>query len=268
MRRVVFGIAGVAAIALGLWQFGRGLQEFSGTAGSHAPLEAASKAAQKAATDFQALADASNASGLPPRQSDPAVKPLLDTVFDTSALHREALDFADLGPVNDWLSVVPKIMTVYTLAGTGLADIQQAANAPGIEERIDHNLVQFAPEYGRGLDTQLSLMQAESELIATKLGADPAKIDNEQQKHGLEQFRTGLRLTLGGSLSVLALPGLSDAWRRDRLVALDAIAPKAAPLLEAADATALHKMALDLAQSQTDPDVQAGLQRFAAAFPG
>ena len=110
-------------------------------------------------------------------------------------------------------------------------------------------------------------MQAESELIAAKLGADPAKITDEQQKRGLEKFRNGLNMALGGSLSVLALPGLSDAWRRDRLVALEAMAPKAAPLLDAADATALNKRALDVAQSQSDPEVQAGLKRFAAAFP-
>ena len=86
--------------------------------------------------------------------------------------------------------------------------------------------MQFAPEYGRGLDAQLALMQAESELIAAKLGVDPAKITDEQQKQGLEKFRNGLKMALGGTLSVLALPGLSDAWRRDRLVALDAMAPR------------------------------------------
>jgi len=267
MRRVLFGIVGVIAIGLGLWQLGRGIGELTGSSDGNAKVEAASTAARKAATDFAALADASQTSGLPPRQSDPTVKALLDTVFDTGVLHRETLTFDDLGAVNEWLGAVPKIMTVYTLAGTGLTDIQQAANTPGIEPRLDQNLVQFAPEYGRCLDAQLTLMQAESELIAAKLGTDPAKITDEQQKQGLVKFRGGLNMALGGTLSVLALPGLSDAWRRDRLVALEAMAPKAAPLLDAADAAALHKLALDLAQSLTDPDVQAGLKRFAAAFP-
>ena len=54
-----------------------------------AALDAGKIAAiSKAAKSFVALAKNSASTGRPPRQSDPAIKQLLDTVFDTTEIQR------------------------------------------------------------------------------------------------------------------------------------------------------------------------------------
>lgn len=266
MRRVLMAIIGVIALAAGLWQLRDGIGELTGPS-SNPRIAAASATAQKAADDFAARAKDAASSGQPPRASDPAVQALLSKIFDTGAIRREPPGFEDLGAINEWLNAVLKVVTIYTLAGTNVTDIVHGADDPAIGARIEQNVVDYAPEYGSGIDAQLSLIQAETELVTAKLGTDPAKIEDAQRRQGFEKLRSGLNKTIGGTLAVIAIPELAESWRLARVTALEAIAPKAAPLLEADDAKRLHDMALELAEADTDAQVQAGLKRFAAAFP-
>jgi len=266
MRRVLIAVVGVIALAAGLWQLRDGLGELGGP-NSNPRIAAASAAAQKAADDFTTRAKDANSSGQPPRASDPAIQALLSPIFDTAVIRREPPGFEDLGAINEWLNAVLKVVTIYTLAGTNVTDIAHGADDPSIGTRIEQNVVDYAPEYGSGIDAQLSLIQAETELVTTKLGTDPAKIADEQRRQGFEKLRAGLNKTIGGTLAVIAIPDLDESWRLARVTALEAIAPKAAPLLVPDDARRLHDMALELAEADTDPQVQAGLKRFAAAFP-
>jgi hypothetical protein len=266
MRRILIAVIGVVALAAGLWQLRDNLAGLMGP-GTNAALATASDAAQKASAAFAQRAAGSEKSGQPPRESDPAVKAELRVVFDTSAIRRDPPGFDDLGAVNDWLAAATKVVTIYMLAGTGVTDISQGVQDPAVGPRIEQNVVDFAPEYGGGIDAQLSLIQAEAQLVTEKFGTDPSKIEDEKRRRGFETLRAGLSRTIGGTLAVIAIPGLDASWRRDRVVALEAIVPKAAPLLEPKDAQRLHAMALELADADPDPDVQAGLKRFAAALP-
>ncbi len=266
MRRVRIAVVGVIALAGGLWQLRDGLGELAGPS-SNPRIAAASAAAQKAADDFATRAKDANSSGQPPRASDPAVQALLSPIFDTGAIRREPPGFEDLGAINEWLNAVHKVVRIYTLAGNGLTDTLNGADDPAVSARIEQNIIDSAPEYGSGIDAQLSLIQADTELVTAKLGTDPAKIEDAERRQGFEKLRSGLNKTIGGTLAVIAIPELDESWRLARVTALEAIAPKAAPLLEPDDARRLHDMALELADADTDAQVQAGLKRFAAAFP-
>jgi len=266
MRRVLIAVLAVILLAAGLWEFRDGLGELTGS-GGNPRLAAASTTAQAAAVLFAKRATGSETSGQPPRGSDPDVKALLNSVFDTAMLKQDPPGFDDLGAVNDWLAAVTKVVTIYTLAGTGVTDITHGIDDPSVGTRIEQNIIEFSPEYGSGIDAQLGLIQAEAQLVTEKLGTDPAKIEDETRRQGFEKLRSGLNRTMGATLAVVAIPELDEAWRRQRVAALEAIAPKAAPLLAPDDAKRLHAMALELAEADTDPEVQAGLKRFAAAFP-
>ncbi len=266
MRRVLMAILAVILLAVGAWQFRDGLGQLAGPS-SNPRITAASTAAQKAADDFATRAKDSASAGQPPRAADPAVQALLSKIYDTGLLQHEPPGFEDIDAINDWLNAVHKVVTIYTLAGTNVTDTLSGADDPAVGARIEQNIIDYAPEYGRGIDAQLSLIQADTELITAKLGTDPAKIEDAQRRERFERLRAGLNKAIGGTLAVIAIPDLSESWRRERLTALEAIAPKAAPLLDAKDAKQLHAMALELAEADTDPEVQAGLKRFAAAFP-
>ena len=74
---------------------------------------------------FLALGKDAYKTGQPPRQSDPAVAKLLDTLFGTDACLNgpPAVTFAQFLAVNDWLSQVVNVGLVYVTAGTGIADL-------------------------------------------------------------------------------------------------------------------------------------------------
>jgi hypothetical protein len=266
MRRVLIVVIGVFALAAGLWLARDDLGALTGPS-SNARIAAASSAAQKAADDFAARAAGSETSGQPPRAADASVKELLDRIYDTGVLRREPPGFDDLSAIGDWLNAVHRVVTIYAMAGTGVTDAAKAADNASVGAIIEKNIVSFAPEYGGAIDAQLKLIQTEAELVTVKFGTDPTKIDDQQRRQRFERLRDGLNKVMGATLAVIAIPELDESWRLARVRALEAIAPKAAPLLEPDDAKRLNDMALELAEADTDPQVQAGLKRFAAAFP-
>jgi hypothetical protein len=121
---------------------------FIATISGAAALDAGKIAAiNKAAESFVALA---KDSATPPRQSDPAVKLLLDKVLDTTELQNgPTLPIAALENLNAWNFAVIKVGLVYVLAGTGVTDVSKLPNTPEIAQKINQNTVEFAPDSTR-----------------------------------------------------------------------------------------------------------------------
>src|ERR1700733_10118634 len=88
-------------------------------------------AIDQAADAFLAKAAEAKKSGQVPRQSDPAIAPLLDTVFDTNSLSHGPVDYADLDKLQDWLARVAAVGGVYVAAS-----------------RVVHDAGLFGPEMG------------------------------------------------------------------------------------------------------------------------
>ncbi|MBV9862035.1 MAG: hypothetical protein JO267_07790 [Alphaproteobacteria bacterium] len=220
------------------------------------------------------MAAGSETSGQPPRQSDPKVAALLNIVFDTSALNLNTpLPFSDLNNVNDWLLQVLNAGSVYILAGTGYTDFSKIVSLGGpaqeaLQQKVAANTVAFAPEMGRYVDSQLNVMQALIMIVTADMAADPQKLTGAMQQKGVADMRQGLVTTLVGAITMLPTDGLSDDWRRERLPALAAVAPKAAAFLLPDQRKTVHDISLQVAQTMSDAAVKDGLTAFAQAVGG
>jgi hypothetical protein len=239
-----------------------------GCASAHA-LDAAKVAAVgKAADAFVALAGDSAKTGRVPRHADPAIKPLLDTVFDTSELQNgPAQPMSMLGEVNAWNLAVLKVGMIYVLAGTGVSDITALANTPAVTAKITGNAVDFAPEVGRYMDAQLWLQAAIADTVTAFVStASPADLDRPNVKSGLPRIRSGVASAINGFITTLPTEGLTDAWRAERMPVLLAIGPKAARLVLAEDLAALRAAATEVADQMKDAKVKAACTAFAATL--
>lgn len=204
----------------------------------------------------------------PPRQSDPAVKALLDTVLDTSALAGPPpVSFAQFLDVNNWLEQVVKVGLVYVTAGTGIADFGSLTSiAPAAQAQMNSNVISYAPEMGRYYDAQLAVTKAEIDLIIGELAAHPDAYKSGTKAQGIEEMRSGLTQTLAGVVETFQLPGVNSAWLRDRLPALQSLAPTAAKFLQADAKKQLHDLAVKVAASApSDSGIAGGLNSFAQA---
>jgi hypothetical protein len=256
MRR--WAIVG-AALALGACSQGVGN-------GFTAPsaLDQASDAAHRAADQLVTM---SQGGALPPRATDAAAAPLINSVFNTAAVPTTPVSDKELDAVNDWLSSANRVGQLYILAGTGSASITDTNSAaPSIEEQASLNVVTYAPEMGRYFDTELAIMGLEASSLAKSLSTDPSQTSNAQITDGLAKFRGGLTQTASGVIATIAGPGPADDWKEARGKALIAFAPNAAKLLLPADRTTLQALATQAAAQTTDATLKAEFTQFAAAI--
>lgn len=218
-------------------------------------------AAQKAAADFVKLAGNSARTGKPPRESDPAVKALLDTVLDTSAM--SAPEFSDIPRITQWLANADKVGIVYMMAGTGTRNLAAASN-PKIADRIGKNIAEFQDEYGRFVDFQLALSGFTLDAVRAKMAsASEKERKNPKFRGGFMQASSGIVQTVAGTLSTFTAEGITDDWRRARLAPLNAIAPKMADTLPKEMREKLAEMTRDIAGQLKDDDVKGGVNAFA-----
>ncbi|HZT86750.1 MAG TPA: hypothetical protein VFA12_02195 [Stellaceae bacterium] len=231
-------------------------------------------AVKKAASDFQALAKGSATSGKPPRETDPKAKALLAAVFDTSVLDTpQPLPASEVGNLSEWLLHVVQVGGVYILAGTGQADFSQLskldqAAQQKLQRQIIQNTIAFAPEMGWYFDGQLGVTRTLIWSVSADMAAHPDNAKSAQAQRGIAQMRAGLVNTLTGVLTTLPTNGLSDEWRRARLPAMAALAPKAAAFLLPDQRRSVHDTALQVAGQMGDPEVKKGLTAFAQAVGG
>ena len=215
-----------------------------------------------------ALAKDSATTGEAPRESDPAAKPLLDLVLDTSSLQSGPVQpMSELETLNAWNLDVVKVGLVYILAGTGVTDIAALPNTPDVMAKITANTIKFAPEVGRYIDAQLGLQAALIDTISSYMAtASESDLDQANFKSGLAQIRSGVAGTLNGAITTFPTERLTDDWRRARLPALTAMGPGAAKFLLPEDLKALHHTTTEVAGKMSDPEVKAGLSSFAATL--
>ena len=224
-------------------------------------------AVQKAAGDFAKLGVPSRQTGQPPREADARTKALLDTVFDLRAvIAAEPMPISEIGRLNDWNKAVLEIGMVYILAGSKADDLNQAATDPAFPQRVEKNTVDFAPEMGRYIDAQLGISQAMLALLNAHLAATPADREKPYFKKNLPVVYDSAARTLAGAISTLPTAGLSDAWRKQRLPAMQALGPHVAKVVNADDAKTLYDLSLQVAQDNKDAELQAGMRKIADIF--
>jgi hypothetical protein len=226
--------------------------------------------AKNATESFVRLAQGSEKSGNAPRQSDPAVKQLLDAAFDTSDVEAaKAIPFSELSQLSERMVTGVRIGVVYMLAGTGATEIGQLGNDPNAGEKVNLNVIKFAPEMGRFFDFQMRIQGAVIDAVLARLATAKAEdLARPNFKSGLADIRDGSARSVSGVVETLAVNGITEEWRRERLPALTAIAPKLAKFLESTQKNDLRQLALACADVMDDAQVKAGLQDFAKAIAG
>jgi len=223
---------------------------------------------KKASEAFVAMGkDAYETASQAPRQSDPAVKALLDAVFDTSVLAGPPpVTFAQFLDVNNWLMQVVNAGLIYVTAGTGIADFGSVTSiTPAAQEQMNSNVITYAPEMGRYYDAQLAVTKVEIDLIIGELAAHPDAYKSGTKAQGIEEMRSGLAQTLAGVVETFQLPGVDPGWLHDRLPTLLALAPSASKFLQADARQQLHDLATKVAAAASDTGIKSGLTSFAQA---
>jgi hypothetical protein len=266
MRRTLCHLAAIILLA-GLVQ---GCANGPKQAAPNAGIAAVAAAADKAATDFVALAAPARTSGQEPRETDPAVKQLLDSVLDTSVLRRETATGADLKAIAEWAHAIERVTGEYILAGTGLTgalDVGQIDRSPTLSARSNQNAGRFAPELGRAFDASIILSRTSGDLLLSVRQSNPAVFQKPEVQQLMATVQRGTYAQFRASLIVLGLPAVTDDWRRARLVPLAEFAPTTAKLVPGADGGTLRQLAIDAAQCQGNQDVRARLLSIASSFP-
>jgi len=221
----------------------------------------------KAAESFLALARASHTTGKPPRYSDPAVKTLLDTVFDTKDIEGKPVPWSAVEWLQAWNKAMVKIGLVYYLAGTGTADVAIASKDPQKIAKANSNNVAFAPEVGRYYDAQVRIHGALVEAAAAQLAAaNPDQLKDPAFRTTLNNISNDTARVLTGLLGTFTVQGLPEDWLLLRTVAVLDITPKAAKFMSPDDRQQVRNAAAQVAEELKNPDVKSGVSTIARAF--
>jgi hypothetical protein len=232
----------------------------------------------KAADTFVAMTTDPSKTGQPLRQSDPAIKPLLDLVLDISEIrYGPVLPFSAIDNLVVWLSAVIKTSFVYNYAGTGLTFaaaasnpevIRQLQNDPDMLRKASQNIVEFAPEMGRCVDALLWLERGIAEAYVSFLSTlSKPQMDRVSALDSVATLRTNLAQTLLDQISMIEIDGLPNEWRRDRLIVLAATAPQVAKFLLTEDVRVLRDSVTELAGRIASPELRDAVTSLAAALP-
>ncbi len=225
-------------------------------------------AVDKAVTEFQAMAKDAVTTGNPPRQTDPKVKALLDTIFDTAELASMApLPLEDINGLTKWLTQVRGVGGVYLLAGAGVADPGKPRERnTEFKELMVRNAVAFMPEIGRYYDASVELAAAISEGIAASMTAAPDRFASPRMADLLAQQRSFLVLLVKAAMSSAEFAEVDPRWVGARIATLQMAAPALAKFLTADDHHGLHEYAERIADEISDPESKRALANFVRAI--
>jgi hypothetical protein len=222
-------------------------------------------AALQAADEFLTLAESSQATGQMPRQTDPKIKALLDQVFDRSVVGPKVWEqLVGITWMVDLLDHADRVGLVYMLAGTGQTSFSEVADDPKTMGIVERNTATYAPEIGRWLDYRMVLQGAVTDMVVVDLASAESKtvLGRPQAQQVLDKFRQDLARSIAGVFQIMSNDAMDDGWRRDRMVSLTELAPKAARLLSPDDAKELQDSANALAEEVSDPSLKASLESF------
>lgn len=226
-------------------------------------------AARTAAGTFAVMARESVTSGQVPRADDPAVKMLLDAVFDASDVMalKAPLTFAQTSALDERAELARRVRIIYMLAGTGSPDLSTPERIKATEGRARANTIRYAPEIGRAMDFQTRLEGATMDAIVAELASAPPE---RLHRTGFHEFAGSLRRSMTriyvNQIEILKAEGLDDPWRRARIAVLVEVAPKLTTFLAAEQRTELRQAALSGAAALRDEGTREGLRAFAQAL--
>ncbi len=240
--------------------------QVTGVVGSDKLDPARMAAIDAASRDFMKRAQGSHRTGNPPRQADPAVKPLLDTLFTTSDLAGKTLAASEVKGAIRWFNAGDIVGSVYVLAGTGVDDTDKLPADEATRKQTRDNVVRFSDEFGRYLDFQVRVFAAIADAsLSAMSNATPEEWEKSEIKPKLDELRATMAQTMGSDLIATTYDGLTDQWRMDRVAVVAAAIPTAIRFLTAEQARGLSQQALQVVDYLKNPQVQGEVRKLAAA---
>jgi clan AA aspartic protease (TIGR02281 family) len=206
-------------------------------------------AIDQAADAFLAKAAEAKKSGQVPRQSDPAVAPLLDTVFDTNVLSHGPINYADIDKLQHWLARVAAVGGVYIAAS-----------------RAVHDAGLFGPEMARFIDAAVGVMRGIADCITAELDTSAGQQLSPAELHKMEQLRNAISGNLENFVEAYRGPGLTNVWVRERLMVMTTAAPSFARFLKPAQLAHLRGVVVRLNGEIRDKAIRSGLGSLAVAL--
>jgi clan AA aspartic protease (TIGR02281 family) len=207
-------------------------------------------AIDQAAKDFLAKVAEAHKTGLVPRQTDPTVAPLLDTVFDTGDLSHGPVPYEDFDRLHDWLKQIAAVGGMYGATSRAIRDF-------GI----------LAPELGRFFDAVVEVTRAiadsmAAELLEGQLGKKPSAGDLRL----LTQTQTEATGNLIQLVRALRAPGVTLDWVQKRVTVLIGAAPTIARFLKPEELARLRATLLREAAETREKTTRAMLVNVAVAL--
>ena len=206
-------------------------------------------AIDQAADAFLAKAAEAKKSGEVPRQSDPAIAPLLDTVFDTNSLSHGAIDYPDLDKLQNWLARIAAVGGVYVAAS-----------------RTVHDAGIFGPEMGRFIDATVRVMQGIADCITGETDTPAARQLSPAELRKIEQSRNATTGSLENFVEAYRGPGLTNIWVRERLLVMTTAAPSFARFLKPVQLARLRGAVVRMNREVRDKSIRGGLASLAVAL--
>jgi len=207
-------------------------------------------AIDQAAKDFLAKAAEARKTGLVPRQTDPTIAPLLDTVFDTGELNHGRMPYEDFERLHDWLKQIAAVGGIYSATSRAIHDF-------GI----------LAPELGRFFDAVVEVTRAiadsmSAELLEGQSGKKPSAGDLRQ----LAQTQTEATGNLIQLVGALRVPGVTLDWVQKRATVLIGAAPTIARFLKPEQLARVRSTLLREAEETREKTTRAMLMNVAIAL--
>jgi hypothetical protein len=232
-------------------------------------IEAKVDSVKKAADSLAALAKDSAKTGNAPRASDPAAKPLLDTVFNTKSIEGKRVPWADVRQLSDWNQAAVRVGLIYYLAGTGTEDVNVVAKDQKLTQQANANTIKFAPEMGMYYDAKMHLYAAMIDsAIAQIEAATPEQRRDPELRKAMNAISDGTAFTMLGLMHALVLEGMPLDWQLLRVGLLLQITPQAVKFMAPNDRQVVRNAAAEAAALINNPDIKSAVNIVARAFAG
>jgi hypothetical protein len=237
-----------------------------GAAACHRPADdgGLSTGAAAAHSAADSLVGMGKNAGQPPRKTDPVAAPLLDAVFNLAIVPTEPSD-SQTDAILDWMQSAQRVGNLYVYAGSNVPNSPDDITS-AIILNSQRNMLTYAPEVGRYFDALVTL-DDKMDAMFLKVLSDPEKYSlNAAGRHGIAQGAIGTSLILSKILGAMALPGMSDDWRRGRMGALRSAAQDAAKLLSSEQRSSVRMAAETAESATTDQNLKDQLNSFSNWF--
>jgi hypothetical protein len=163
-----------------------------------------------------------------------------------------------LRDVAQWFDALEAVYSHYLLWGTGYSHLGEAIDTTSknaeVENKLAANALTYAPEFGLGLDAEMAVLGRFSELLLP-LG---------EKGRGSQAIMRNLLIDIWA----IFVPAVDDAWRRERLGAVIAVAPAAAKSLVDEQRNFLRNFARQGADAIANPEIRTRLLELSTIFAG